>query len=58
MTESVNMKATGSGTLPELHCAICAQASHGCHFGVVACRPCAAFFRFNLKFIYSKIKNI
>uniref|UniRef100_A0A914MQF9 Nuclear receptor domain-containing protein n=1 Tax=Meloidogyne incognita TaxID=6306 RepID=A0A914MQF9_MELIC len=45
MTESVNMKATGSGTLPELHCAICAQASHGCHFGVVACRPCAAFFR-------------
>nr|CAD2202246.1 unnamed protein product [Meloidogyne enterolobii] len=39
------MKATGCGTLPELQCAICAQASHGCHFGVVACRPCAAFFR-------------
>uniref|UniRef100_A0A7E4W587 Nuclear receptor domain-containing protein n=1 Tax=Panagrellus redivivus TaxID=6233 RepID=A0A7E4W587_PANRE len=28
-----------------LECVICSQVSHGYHFGILACRACAAFFR-------------
>ncbi|CAL2045269.1 unnamed protein product [Caenorhabditis brenneri] len=35
----------GNPDIPKSKCLVCNLESHGMHFGVMTCRPCAAFFR-------------